>query len=196
MKKVCTYICLLTVLWLLAAGTVLEQQRLAARVIRLHILANSDSAEDQTEKLRVRDALLGEIEALTADCTSREEAAAKLAGAAEEIGERAAAMTGRPVTVSLSPERYGTRHYGSFSLPAGTYLSLRIGLGEAAGHNWWCVAFPAVCTAATAEELETTAVAAGLSGGEVRLMTEDSPDIRVRFFLLELLSSLREKLRG
>ena len=79
MKKVCTYICLLTVLWLLAAGTVLEQQRLAARVIRLHILANSDSAEDQTEKLRVRDALLGEIEALTADCTSREEAAAKLA---------------------------------------------------------------------------------------------------------------------
>ena len=183
MKKVCTYICLLTVLWLLAAGTVLEQQRLAARVIRLHILANSDSAEDQTEKLRVRDALLGEIEALTADCTSREEAAAKLAGAAEELGERAAAMTGRPVTVSLSPERYGTRHYGSFSLPAGTYLSLRIGLGEAAGHNWWCVAFPAVCTAATAEELETTAVAAGLSGGEVRLMTEDSPDIRVRFFL-------------
>ena len=119
MKKVCTYICLLTVLWLLAAGTVLEQQRLAARVIRLHILANSDSAEDQTEKLRVRDALLGEIEALTADCTSREEAAAKLAGAAEELGERAAAMTGRPVTVSLSPERYGTRHYGSFSLPAG-----------------------------------------------------------------------------
>ena len=128
MKKVCTYICLLTVLWLLAAGTVLEQQRLAARVIRLHILANSDSAEDQTEKLRVRDALLGEIEALTADCTSREAAAAKLAGAAEELG--------------------------------------------------------------------TTAVAAGLSGGEVRLMTEDSPDIRVRFFLLELLSSLREKLRG
>lgn len=196
MKKVCTYVVIFTACWLLLAGAVLRQEKLASRLIRIHILANSDSEADQAEKLRVRDAVLGQVSALTADCEIRGEAAAVLADHAGELGRTASEVSGKDVTVSLGPEWYETRDYADFSLPAGEYLSLRIGIGEAAGHNWWCVAFPSVCTAATAEELETTAVSAGFDDGDLRMMTDDSPDVEVRYFLLELISRLRDVLRG
>lgn len=196
MKKVCTYTVILTACWLLLAGTVLRQEKLASRLIRIHILANSDSEADQAEKLRVRDAVLGQVSSLTADCETRGEAAAVLAEHAGELGRTASEVSGKDVTVSLGQEWYGTRDYDGFSLPAGEYLSLRIGIGKAAGHNWWCVAFPSVCTAATAEELETTAVSAGFDDGDLRMMESDSPDVEVRYFLLELISRLRDILRG
>lgn len=196
MKKVCTYTVILTACWLLLAGTILRQEKLASRLIRIHILANSDSEADQAEKLRVRDAVLGQVSSLTADCETRGEAAAVLAEHAGELGRTASEVSGKDVTVSLGQEWYGTRDYDGFSLPAGEYLSLRIGIGKAAGHNWWCVAFPSVCTAATAEELETTAVSAGFDDGDLRMMESDSPDVEVRYFLLELISRLRDVLRG
>lgn len=196
MKKVCTYTVILTACWLLLAGTILRQEKLASRLIRIHILANSDSEADQAEKLRVRDAVLGQVSSLTADCETRGEAAAVLAEHAGELGRTASEVSGKDVTVSLGQEWYGTRDYDGFSLPAGEYLSLRIGIGKAAGHNWWCVAFPSVCTAATAEELETTAVSAGFDDGDLRMMESDSPDVEVRYFLLELISRLRDILRG
>ena len=133
---------------------------------------------------------------MTADCETRGEAAAVLAEHAGELGRTASEVSGKDVTVSLGQEWYGTRDYDGFSLPAGEYLSLRIGIGKAAGHNWWCVAFPSVCTAATAEELETTAVSAGFDDGDLRMMESDSPDVEVRYFLLELISRLRDILRG
>ena len=196
MKKVCTYTVILTACWLLLAGTILRQEKLASRLIRIHILANSDSEADQAEKLRVRDAVLGQVSSLTADCETRGEAAAVLAEHAGELGRTASEVSGKDVTVSLGQEWYGTRDYDGFSLPAGEYLSLRIGIGKAAGHNWWCVAFPSVCTAATAEELETTAVSDGFDDGDLRMMESDSPDVEVRYFLLELISRLRDILRG
>lgn len=196
MKKVCTYTVIFTACWLLLAGTILRQEKLASRLIRIHILANSDSEADQAEKLRVRDAVLGQVSSLTAGCETRGEAAAVLADHAGELGRTASEVSGKDVTVSLGPEWYETRNYDDFSLPAGEYLSLRIGIGEAAGHNWWCVAFPSVCTAATAEELETTAVSAGFDDGDLRMMESDSPDVEVRYFLLELISRLRDVLRG
>lgn len=196
MKKVCTYVVIFTACWLLLAGTILRQEKLASRLIRIHILANSDSEADQAEKLRVRDAVLGQVSSLTAGCETRGEAAAVLADHAGELGRTASEVSGKDVTVSLGPEWYETRDYEDFSLPAGEYLSLRIGIGEAAGHNWWCVAFPSVCTAATAEELETTAVSAGFDDGDLRMMADDSPDVEVRYFLLELISRLRDVLRG
>ena len=191
MKKVCTYLVLLAFISALAASSVLRQQRLASRLIRLHILANSDSAADQQTKLAVRDALLPEIESLTAACASREEAEAVLAEHAAALGRTAARTAGERVTVCLSPERYPTRRYGAFSLPAGEYLSLRVGIGEEAGKNWWCTAFPSVCTAATAAEFESVAVSGGLSGSDLRMMAEEEPDIKVRYLVLELISRLR-----
>ena len=196
MKKICTYLAVFTALWLFAAGCILRQEHLAARMIRLHIVANSDSSADQAEKLRVRDALLPEIDALTADCTSRAEAAEVLASNAARLGAAAAELTGERVTVRLAPEWYGTRRYDSFSLPAGRYLSLQIGIGSAAGHNWWCVAFPSVCTAATAEEFETVAVSGGFGGSDLRMMAAEEPDVEVRYFVLELVERIHALLRG
>lgn len=128
-------------------------------VVRLHVLANSDSDEDQALKLKVRDAVLDVTSPLVADCHTRAEAAAALEGAFEDIhaaAESVIAAEGREdlsgtVTVTLDVEQYPERTYESCCFPAGKYLSLRVCIGEAAGKNWWCVLFPPLClSAATA----------------------------------------------
>ena len=193
MKKLCPYLVCAAALLLFAAVSLQRQQQLAAQLIRFHVVANSDRDTDQTKKLEVRDALLPEIEKLTAGCTSREEAAAILAANAKALGTAAAETAGEAVTLCLSPEHYETRHYGSFSLPAGEYLSFQVRIGKAEGKNWWCVAFPSVCTAATAEEMEAVAVSGGLGGTQLRMMTSDEPDIEVRYLLLEWIAWLRAR---
>ena len=193
MKKVCTYLMLLALLFALGASALLRQQHLASQIIRLHILANSDTEADQAAKFAVRDALLPEIEMLTADCTVRAEAAAALIENSKRLGQLAAQTAGKRVTLRLSPEQYPTRRYDGFSLPAGEYLSLQIGIGEAAGRNWWCVAFPSVCTAAAAADFEAVAVSGGLRGDDLRMMTEEEPDVKVRYLLLELISRLQKR---
>ena len=193
MKKCCTYLVLVTLCWLFLAGTVLRQQALASKLIRIHVLAASDSAEDQAVKLQVRDAVLRQLSELTEHCADRKDAAAVMISHADLLGKTAANTAGRQVSLQLSPESYGTRHYETFSLPAGEYLSLQIRIGEGNGKNWWCVAFPMVCMAATAEELEAAAVSAGIDGGELRLMTGEETDIEVRFIVLEWLASLKER---
>ena len=157
-------------------------------VIRLHILAASDGESDQSDKLAVRDAILSEYGDLFRGFTDRNEAQNALTG---ELREKIAATAKRtltergseaPVTVALSEEDYPTRDYGSFSLPAGRYLSLRVVIGEGEGQNWWCVLFPPLCTAAAVE-----GVPLGLSDAEYRLLTDGKAS--VRFKTLELLSN-------
>lgn len=123
---------------------------LEENVLRLHVLANSDSAADQAVKLRVRDAVLQEAkkwygdaenfgEALAAVCTHLEsvEAAANRVLEAENMPYGAKA--------EICEMYFSTRAYENFKLPAGKYRTLRISLGEANGKNWWCVVFPALC---------------------------------------------------
>ena len=157
-------------------------------VIRLHILAASDGESDQSDKLAVRDAILSDYGDLFRGFTDRNEAENALTA---ELRQEIAATAKRtltergseaPVTVTLSEEDYPTRDYGSFSLPAGRYLSLRVVIGEGAGQNWWCVLFPPLCTAAAVE-----GVPLGLSDAEYRLLTDGKAS--VRFKTLELLSS-------
>ncbi len=139
------------------ADTLVRQRRLARKTVRLHVIANSDEAADQAQKLRVRDGVLACVSGLTADCETADDARECIAAHLPEIAEaaqRVLAGSGYDVTVSLGPETYGTRDYASFSLPAGTYPSLRVQIGEAAGKNWWCVVFPTLCTAATSDEAE------------------------------------------
>ena len=173
----------------------LEQRALAAGLIRLHVVANSDSPEDQQRKLRVRDAVLPVIAALTRDCESPAQARLRLEAGLPEI--RAAAekqLAGEhrsdPVSVSLTEERFPRRDYETFSLPAGTYEALRVTLGSGGGHNWWCVAFPALCLPATTEEFTEAAAAAGMTADQVELVTEDSERVRLKFRLLDWISDL------
>ncbi len=183
---------LLTVLLLrLPTG---EDRKIYDKLIRLHVIANSDSAGDQALKLRVRDAILQQASAAAEGCADRQEAEEALAVRLPELQKTAEAVLREngchlPVTVRLGEEHYPTREYEGFRLPAGEYCSLRVMIGEAEGQNWWCVLFPPLCTdkATPSEEL----ISAGFSPEEVRILTDsDSPEYVLRFRILELIGSL------
>ena len=173
------------------------QGELADKVVRLHVLANSDSEEDQALKLLVRDAVLDRAEDLLAQTSSRAEAEGKLRGQLLEFERLAEAVVREAgydyeVTAELTDTEFPTREYEGFTLPAGEYLALRILIGEAAGRNWWCVVFPPLCTAATAD-VPASAMAAGFTEDEVRLITEEDRGYVLKFKAVEFWETLREK---
>ena len=165
-------------------------------VVRLHVVANSNGAEDQAVKLLVRDAVLEEAARWYQGASSMEEASSQLcthlqsiAGAARQVlGEQG---VGYSATAQMTEMYFPTRDYGDFRLPAGRYRTLRVTLGEGAGKNWWCVVFPSLCLpAATQEEALLT-----LPEGE-RQVVEGGRDVQVKLKAVELWESLREWLRG
>lgn len=162
-----------------------EAERLSAKLIRLHVVAHSDTEADQQTKLAVRDALLAVLNPLLAESAGREEAAETLRAALPTLGALAEQVSGQPAQVSLEQERFPTTHYPTFSLPAGEYLSLRVRLGAGEGHNWWCVVFPRLCGEETLTDLQ------GLSEEDLRLITGETV---VRFKSLELLAWLKSLL--
>ena len=173
------------------------QRQLAAKLIRLHVVANSDSDEDQAVKLRVRDAVLQAAQPYVTG-PDAEGALAENLGALERAAAKALRSLGREdaVSVTLQNEAFPTRAYETFSLPAGVYRTLRVTIGAGAGHNWWCVVFPTLCTAASLDELETAAAAGGFSEGEVKLITGTEDGYVLKFRILELLEALKARLRG
>lgn len=173
----------------------LQQRELSRKLIRLHVVANSDSQEDQALKLEVRDAVLAQVSQLTAPCADVTEAAQKLAENLPEL-ERIAgqvmeeAGNDDDVSVCLQQEVFPTRYYDTFTLPAGEYLSLRVSIGDGVGHNWWCVVFPSLCTAATAEDWEQAAMAGQFSDEEEELISGGEEKYVLKFKTLELLQKL------
>ena len=181
----------------LALGT---QAQLADRVVRLHVLANSDSEADQALKLRVRDVVLGRAEDLLSQSEDRAEAEALLREHLPDFqqvaaAEIAAAGYDYPVTVELEDTRFPTREYVGFTLPAGEYLALRVLIGAAEGQNWWCVVFPPLCTAASAQ-VPAAAMEAGLTEDQVGLITEEDTGYVLKFKLVEWWEALRERWDG
>lgn len=175
-----------------SADSYLTQRSLAAKTIRLHVVANSDSDEDQAEKLRVRDAVLRNVAALTADCGDANAARTVLASHLNELQTSAQHCTEKSVTVSLGEERFATRYYDTFTLPAGIYPSLRVKIGAAQGRNWWCVVFPSLCTAATADEFSECAAAGGFDDSETELVAGGEEKYVLRFKTLEWLQELKD----
>jgi len=173
-----------------AAALQREQQALSEKLIRLHVVANSDSERDQQVKLLVRDAVLTVTEGLDKDGIQRALPAVQQAAenCLSKLGEE------KTVRVTLSHERFPTRLYENFALPAGTYRTLRVTIGVGEGHNWWCVAFPSICMRATVAELEDAAVSAGFTDGEIRLITAESGPYVWKFKTLELLERMKEML--
>ena len=178
-----------TAVWM-AADAHGTQEALAGKLIRLHVVANSDSGADQALKLRVRDAVLKAAETRLEDCAGTKAAETALRQALPELEAAAAALVAAegyayPVRATLGWEEYPTRTYDGFALPAGRYLSLRVTIGEGAGQNWWCVVFPPLCMAATTEEFALSAQGAGLTREEVSLITQESEGVVVRFKIIE-----------
>lgn len=174
------------------------QQELADRVVRLHVLANSDSEEDQTLKFQVRDQVLERATRILETAGNRTEAEAALRAELPEL-ERVAEKEirargyGYSVTAELTEATFPTREYEDFTLPAGDYLALRVVIGAGEGRNWWCVVFPPLCTETTTDFAQT-AMAAGLSEDDVKLIQEDGEKYVLKFKSIEIWENLKARL--
>lgn len=165
-------------------------------VLRLHVIAESDSTADQELKLKVRDAVLMCVSEKVAQCENFDEAYEIIDSMKDEI--RSAALrcvreNGEDcsIKVELGREKYPRREYDSAVLPAGTYNSLRVTLGEGEGKNWWCVLFPTICTGFAQKEPDKTEyIATGFTPEEYKLITGESGEVKIRFKVLEMLSEI------
>lgn len=190
---------LLGVLCALAAGAWLnrEQEELADGIIRLHVIANSDSSADQALKLAVRDRVLAQAASLYPEGATVEEARQAL-----ESQLHVLAATGRavveeqgcdyPVSAQLTRCWFPTKEYGDFALPAGEYEALRVVIGEGAGQNWWCVAFPPLCLGAASESVDQAVQTGRFAPEQAALIVGESGGYQLKFKGMELLGQLRQ----
>lgn len=194
---------LLGVLVTLCTGAWLnqEQAELAGQVIRLHVIANSDSQEDQALKLEVRDRILERAQELYPPKATLEQARAVLEESLPElsqIGQQTVEEAGYsyPVTAQLTECWFPTKEYEEFALPAGTYTALRIVIGEGEGQNWWCVAFPPLCLGAASQSVEEAAQAGYFDADQTALITGESEGYVLKFKGMELLGELKRVLEN
>ncbi len=183
------FLCAAVVVLFWAGGLLSDAQRLREDILRLHVVANSDSQEDQAVKLQVRDAILAELQEGLADLTDMEQAVTyvqEMLPRLQEAANRTLAAAGFAETaqVSLTDWAFPRRDYETFSLPAGVYQALRVVIGDGQGQNWWCVVFPSLCLGQSQEE----AVAAGcFSDGLSQTITGQR---EIRFWILDFLGTI------
>ena len=179
-----------------------SQTALADQVIRLHVLANSDSEADQALKLKVRDRVLETAEEYFTPGATLEETQAVLtahladiaAAGAEQVAEEGYQY---PVTVSMEENYwFPTKEYTDFALPAGNYTALRVVIGEGGGQNWWCVVFPPLCLGSVSETAAQTALSGGFSEDQVSLITGEDEGYVVKFKAIELWEEFQHWLAG
>lgn len=176
-----------------------SEAALAGQVLRLHVVANSDSEDDQALKLLARDAVLACAGEILDGSTSREDAETLLAPRLDELSAAAAgALMGAgctdTVSANLVDEWFPTKVYDGFSLPAGRYRALKITIGAGEGHNWWCVVFPPLCLGSVTEHSVETAAGDALSDDQVALITGQDGGYVLKFRLLEWWGELTGKL--
>lgn len=168
-------------------------------VVRLHVIANSDSEADQALKLEVRDAVIAVVSPAVVGCGTQAEAIAAIEKIIPEIEDAAIAVIAREgysygVSVELGEEYYPTKNYGSCAFPEGKYASLRVLIGDSEGQNWWCCLFPPLClSSATSKDQksnEEAFISVGLTSDQYKIVTEtNNPKYKARFKILETISS-------
>ena len=126
------------------------QQGIAKEIIRFHVLANSDSEEDQGLKIKVKNRVVEYLHELLGDDTTLEETREAILSHMEEIRDISREVIRRegyayPVTAGLTTAYFPEKTYGDCTFPPGEYEALQIKIGEAEGHNWWCVLYPSLC---------------------------------------------------
>lgn len=198
MKKMinCVFVCALLT-GLVWCGTVIaDRERLNEELIRLHVVANSDTSEDQELKLLVRDAVITSLRQALADVQDMQQAKEYLKENLPKLQELAnktldAAGSTQRAVVTLCREGFPTRQYDTFSLPAGVYEALRITIGEGEGKNWWCVVFPSLCLPRTSQGFTDTAAGAGFPEALSGALSGEEP-YQIRFYLLDKLGELEK----
>ena len=162
---------------------------LAGQVLRLHVVANSDSDADQALKLLVRDAVLAEASGLLDGVSSREGAEDVLSAHLDELARAgadalAAEGCGDRVDAAITDQWFPTKVYDGFSLPAGQYRALKVTIGAGAGRNWWCVVFPPLCLGSVTEQSVETAAEGVLDEDQVALITGQDGGYVLKFRLI------------
>ena len=168
-------------------------EEIRSDVLRLHVIANSDTSVDQNLKLRLRDYILQEGKDIFNGSVNVENAVEKIEPVLPELEKSAKAFVNQAgfdydVKISLSNEYFTTRTYETVTLPAGKYLALRVVIGSGEGHNWWCVMFPPMCVPAADKKDEIENV---FSEKEIKLV-ERKPKYEPRFKVVEIYEQLKE----
>lgn len=172
-------------------------------VFRLHVIANSDSSEDQNLKYIVRDKVLDCINSISSNENSKEDVislANQNIDEIQKIAENTIHENGYDYSVKLNIGNFAfpTKTYGDISFPAGYYDALKIEIGEAKGQNWWCVMFPPLCfvdvTSGVVPEESKEVMRENLSEEEYQLLSENSNDINFKFKIVEMFQNIGIKL--
>lgn len=205
--RVCLILLLLAIFVFISAfsyaNTVSDE--IADSVFRLHVIANSDSDEDQNLKYDVRDALIEYMNSICSNTVSKEEAISIAKAHIDDFYDIANNVIKEkgfsyPVSIEIGEFDFPTKTYGDVSLPAGTYDALEVKIGEAKGHNWWCVMFPPLCFVDVSsgivpddskEQLEES-----MPEEDYDLITksDDSSDVHFKFKIVELFENLKMRL--
>lgn len=170
-------------------------ERISDDVFRLHILANSDNEEDQQLKLKVRDAVLKKGQNVFTDCSSLEDIIASCESNIDLFEETATECIKEngynySVNAYVDKEYFNTREYEEITLPSGIYNALKIEIGEAKGHNWWCVMFPAICLSAVSDSEMNNF----LDEEEIELINSDNK-FEIRFKIVEIYEKIKSKIK-
>ena len=137
-------------------STSILQQQISTQVLRFHIRANSDTVADQQKKLRIKQSLLEWLTPILSENTSKSETIQCIRKNLPDIRKEATRMAAsEPVTVTLQKEWFPEKTYGTCTFPEGIYDALRVDIGQAKGHNWWCVLYPSLCFADALEPAMT-----------------------------------------
>lgn len=169
-----------------------EVDRMTDKLIRLHVIANSDSSADQALKLAVRDEVVSLCAEISSGCTSRAEAHSALEADLGLIESVAAGVISRegydyPVSVTLSSCEFDKRVYDGFTLPAGEYDALCVTIGEGEGKNFWCVCYPSLClgSAMKIDDCEEFT-------DEELIIIKEPQKVRYKLFCYELIKKIRK----
>ena len=178
-----------------------SESALAGQVLRLHVVANSDSETDQALKLLARDAVLEEASRLLEGVSGRAQAEEILSARLDGLAQAGAAALEAagcdlPVAAEIADQWFPTKAYDGFSLPAGQYRALRVTIGAGEGRNWWCVVFPPLCLASVAERSVESAAEGVLSEDQVSLITGQDGGYVLKFRLIEWWGELVKGLGG
>lgn len=172
------------------------------KILRLHILANSNSKEDQELKIKVRDKILEKTSDIFKNITSKEELLKKAEENKEFIRETAI-LTLREnncyddVTVEIGKSSFPTKKYEDIMLPKGEYNAIRVLIGEHKGENWWCVAFPSLCFSDSIKNDNKEKMEKVLKEDEMELVsTNHLPKVQVKFFIIELIEEIKETFKN
>lgn len=172
-----------------------EQRQLSNELIRLHVIANSDTESDQSAKLNVRDSALKVLTPLLEDVSSVSEAEKVISDVLPQLcseAKKSLLLDGKfySAKAELCIEQYPTKKYDGFALPSGEYISLKIILGKGEGHNWWCVVFPPLCMTS----VENEEAFSSLTDESAKLITNDGSEYKLKFRIIEIYQQFRQSL--